>query len=159
MGIGVVDVGAGADGDQHVLPILGEDHVARPVAAAGELGVAGNVRNDGLGRAGRVQVTGVVRETLHGGGVADIDVLRIVSGIEGDAEGVVEAGGEGGDLGCLAIGADATEDDDFAGAGVGEEEIAIGRGHDEARLGEGSTAAAHVLGCSARCSGVVSPPA
>ena len=34
VGVGVVDVGAGADGDEHVLAVLGEDDVAGPVAAA-----------------------------------------------------------------------------------------------------------------------------
>ena len=34
MGVGVVDVGAGADGDEHVLAVFGEDDVAGPVAAA-----------------------------------------------------------------------------------------------------------------------------
>ena len=112
VGVGIVDVGAGADGDQHVLAVLGEDHVAGPVAAAGKLGVAGNVGNDGLGGAGGVQVAGVVREALHGGGVADVDVPGIVGGIEGDAEGMVEAAGEGLDLGGLAVGTDAAQDDD-----------------------------------------------
>ena len=49
VGVGVVHVGAGADGDEHVFAVLGEDDVARPVAAAHELRVAGNVRDDGLG--------------------------------------------------------------------------------------------------------------
>jgi hypothetical protein len=57
--VGVVDVGAGADGDEHVLAVFGEDDVAGPVAAAGELRVAGNVGDDGFRRAGGVQVAGV----------------------------------------------------------------------------------------------------
>src|ERR1035438_9337767 len=141
----MVNVRAGADGDQHMLPILGEDHVAGPVAAAGELGVAGNVRDDGLGRAGRMQVTRVVGKALHRSGVSNVNVLRIVGGIESDAEGVVQAAGEGGNLGGLAIATDAAQDDDLAGAGVGEEEVAVGRGHDQARLGESATTADHVL--------------
>ena len=34
VGVGVVDVGARADGDEHVLAVFGEDDVAGPVAAA-----------------------------------------------------------------------------------------------------------------------------
>ena len=58
---------------------------------------------------------------------------------------MIEAGGELLDLGGFAVGADAAKDEDGAGAGVGEEEIAIGRGADEARHGEGSAAESHVL--------------
>ncbi len=66
-----------------------------------------------------------------GGGVADVDVLGVgAGGVEGDAEGVVEAGGEFFDGGGAAVGGDAAEDDDGAGAGVGEEEIAVGGGAD-----------------------------
>ncbi len=60
----VIHVGAGAHGDEHMLAILSEDDVAGPVAAAGELGVAGDVGNDGLRCAGGVQVTGMVRDSL-----------------------------------------------------------------------------------------------
>ena len=71
-----------------------------------ELRVAGNVGNDGFGRAGGVQIAGVVREALDGGGVADVNVLGIGGRIEGDAEGMVEAAGEGLDLRGFAVGAD-----------------------------------------------------
>ncbi len=145
MGVGVVDVGAGADGDEHVLAVLGEDDVAGPVAAAGELGIAGDIGNDGLGRAGGVQVAGVVGNALHGGGVADVDVLRVVGRIEGDAKGMVQAGGELLDLRGFAVGADAAKNEDGAGAGVGQKEIAVGGGADEARHGEGPAAELHVL--------------
>ena len=143
-----------------MLAVFGEDDVAGPVAAAGELGVAGDIGNDGLRRAGGVQVAGVVGNALYGGGVADVDVLRVVSGIKGDAEGMVEAGGELLDLRGLAVGADAAKDKDGAGAGVGEEEIAIGCGADEARHGEGSAAEGACLPCCPRAAwGLQSPPA
>ncbi len=87
----------------------------------------------------------MVGKPLHRSGVPDVDVLRTVGGIESDAEGVVQAAGEGGDLGGLAIGTDAAQDDDLAGPGVGEEKVAIGRGHDQARHREGATTAGHVL--------------
>ncbi len=146
MGVGVVYVGAGAYGDEQVLVVLGEDDVAGPVAAAAELGVAGDVGDDGLGLAGGVEVAIFVGEALDGGGVADVDVLRVgAGGVEGDAEGVVEAGGEFFDGGGFAVGGDAAEDEDGAGAGVGEEEIAVGGGGDEAGLGEGAVGELHVL--------------
>ena len=146
VGVGVVHIGAGADRDEQVFAVLGEDDVAGPVAAARELRVAGDDRNDGLDWSHRVQVARVIREALHAGGVANVDVLGVrAGGIEGDAEGVVEAGGEGLD-GCGgAVGFDAAQDDELAGAGVGEEEVAVGRGADEARLGKGPGADAHVL--------------
>jgi len=57
---------------------------------------------------------------------------------------MVEAGCEFFDLSGLTVGADAAQDEDCARAGVGEEEIAVGRGADEARLGEGATREPHV---------------
>ena len=77
MGVGVVDVGAGADGDEHVLAVRGEDDVAGPVAAAAKLGEAGELGDDGLGRAGGVEVAGLVGEADDGVGVADVDPLGV----------------------------------------------------------------------------------
>ena len=63
--------------------------------------------------------------------------MRIgAGGIEGDAEGLVEAGGEDGDLLRFAVGVDAAEDLDLAGLAFGEEEVAVGREADEARVVE-----------------------
>ncbi len=147
VGVGVVGVGGGAYGDEEVLVILGEDNVAGPVAAAAKLGVAGDVGDDGLGLAGGLEVSGFVGEALDGGRVADVDVLRVgAGGVEGDAEGVVEAGGEFFDGGRPAAGGDAAEDEDGAGTGVGDEKIAVGSGGDVARLGEGAVGELHVLG-------------
>ncbi len=147
VGVGVVYVGAGAYGDEEVLVVLGKDDVAGPVAAAAKLGVAGDVGDDGLRLGGGVEVAIFVGEALDGGGVADVDVLRVgAGGIEGDAEGVVEASGEFLDGGGAAVGSDAAEDEDGAGAGVGQEEVAVGGSGDEARLGERAAAEFHVLG-------------
>ena len=116
------------------------------MAAAAELGVAGDVGNDGLGFGGGFEIAIFVGEALDGGGVADVDVLGVgAGGVEGDAEGVVEAGGEFFDGGGAAVGGDAAEDEDGAGAGVGQEEIAVGGGGDKARLGEGAVGELHVL--------------
>ncbi len=46
---------------------------------------------------------------------------------------------------ALPSGVDAAEDDRWAGAGVGEEEIAVGGGADEAGFGEGAAGVGHVL--------------
>ena len=67
----------------------GEHDVAGPVAAAAELGVAGDVRNDGLGGGGGVEVARVIGDALDCGGCANVDVFGILGGVEGDAEGVV----------------------------------------------------------------------
>jgi hypothetical protein len=45
------------------------------LAATPELRVAGENGDDGLDGAGRMEVAGVVRESLDGGGVANVDVL------------------------------------------------------------------------------------
>ena len=99
-----------------------------------ELGVAGDVGDDGLGRAGGVEVAGLVGEALDGGGVADVDVL---AGCRRDRRRCRRDGrGRWRSVSiCVgfAVGADAAQDEDRAGAGVGEEEIAVGRGADEAR--------------------------
>ena len=128
-----------------MLFVFGEDDVARPVAAAHELCVAGDVGNDGLGRASGVEIAQVVRDSLDGGGIADVDVPGVFSRIEGDAEGVVKPSGELLNLSSLAVGAYATKHEQRAGARVGEEQVAVGRGADEARHGESATAERHVL--------------
>ena len=128
-----------------MLAVFGEDDVAGPVASAGELGVAGNVGNDRLGRPGGVEIAGMIRNALHGRGVADVDVPRVVSGIKGDAEGMVQASCELLDLCGFAVGADAAKDEDGSGAGIGEEEIAVGCGADEPRHRERAAAESHHL--------------
>jgi len=63
-----------------------------------------------------VEIAGVVGEADDVAGVGDIDELRIIGGIEGDTEGVVETGGESCDLRGLAVGANSSQDDHLAGA-------------------------------------------
>ena len=57
-------------------------------------------------------------------------------GIEGDAEGLMEALGEDGGFFRIPFGVDAAEDLDFAGRALGEEEVAVGREANEARVVE-----------------------
>ena len=122
-------------------------------------GVSRDIGNDSFGRAGGVRVPGVIRNSLHSGGVADIEVLRIVSGIEGDAERMVQAGGKLLDLSGFAVRANAAKDEDRAGARVSEKEIAVGRCPEQPRHRECPPAQFHVLlivsplhgGCIAAC--------
>jgi hypothetical protein len=58
---------------------------------------------------------------------------------------MVEAGGEFLDVGCLAVCAYATENDDGSGAGVGEKEVTIRSGANEAGHGEGTAAELHAF--------------
>ena len=78
------------------------------------------------------------READDGGGVGDVDVPGVVGGVEGDAEGVIEAGGELFDVSGFAVGVGAAEDEDGASLRVGEEEVAVGGEADEARHDEGA---------------------
>ncbi len=136
MGVGVVDVGVGADGDEHVLPVGGKGDVAGPVAAAAELAAAGQV-GEGLRGLGRLQVAVGVGVADDRVGVADVDVFGVRTfRVEADAERHVEVVGKGGHLLRLAVGADAAEDHDLVLVGEGDEEVAVGRGADEARLVE-----------------------
>ena len=69
MCIGVISIGAGTYGDKQMLAVFTENDIARPVTASGEMGVAGNIGDDGFSSRGGVQVAGVVRETLDGSGI------------------------------------------------------------------------------------------
>jgi len=135
-GVCVVDVGAGAYGDEHLRTVTGEDDVAGPVAAAAQLGEAGELRNDLLGWARGYEIAGLVGEADDGVRVADVDPVWVDGWVEGDAEGEVEAGGEGGDLLRFAVRTDAAEDEDLVAVGVGHEDIAVRRGAEETRLPE-----------------------
>lgn len=145
MGIGVISIGAGAYGDKHMLAVFTENDIARPVAASGELGVAGNIGDDGLSSRGGVHVAGAIRESLDGGGIAHVNVPGVVGGIEGDAEGVIKAGGELLDLSGLAVRSHAAKNKESSCTGVGKKEIAVRRGADQARHGKSSLAERHLL--------------
>ena len=136
MGVGVVHVGVGADRGEELCAVLGEDQVAGPVAAAAQASAAGQVGQVFRGAAGG-EVAVFVREADDAVGVADVDPGGIGSGgVEGDAEGLVEIGGKDRDLLRLAVGAYAAKDFDFAGLALGQEEVAVGGGADEAGIVE-----------------------
>ena len=136
MCVHIVDVGVRADGGEEALAVFGEDQVAGPVTAATEASAAGKFGERLHGAAGDKIAVAVI-EADDFVGVADVDELRIgAAGIEGDAEGLVKAGGEDGGFFGLAVGADAAEDLDFAGLAFGEEDVAVGSGAEEARVVE-----------------------
>jgi hypothetical protein len=56
MRVGVVHIGARADGDEHMLAVFAEDYVARPMASACEAARSRECRDNGFRRAGGVQV-------------------------------------------------------------------------------------------------------
>lgn len=106
------------------------------MAAAAETAATGKIGELPGGTAGD-EVAIAIGEAEDGVGVTDVDPLGIRAvGVEGDAEGLVETGGEDGDLPGFAGGVDAAEDFDFAGFAFGEEEIAVGGEADEARIVE-----------------------
>src|ERR1019366_6290133 len=115
------------------------------MATARELGIARDVRDDHLGRPAGMEVAGVVRESLNGGGVADINVFWINGGVECDAKGMVQPSRELLYLGGFAFGAFAAKHEQSAGAGVAKKEIAIGSGADETRHRECTAAENHHL--------------
>ena len=101
------------------------------MTSAAEFTAAGQI-GDVLLWARGCEVAVVVGEADDFIGVADVNPLRVGSKwIEGDAEGLVEIGGEDGDLLWLAVGIDAAKDFDFAAGAVSEEEIAVGSEADE----------------------------
>ena len=117
----------------------------------GPLDVAGNLRRldeicataaarqvgDGLhGTAGR-QVSILVGEAHDGVRVSNVDPLRMRAvGIKRDAEGLVQALGEDRRFFWISLRVDAAENLDFACGALGEEEVAVGREANEARIVE-----------------------
>jgi hypothetical protein len=74
-----------------MLAVFGENDVPGPVPSACELSIAGNIWDDSLRRCSGMQVTGVIGNALYSCGVANVDVLRIVSRIKCDTNGMVQA--------------------------------------------------------------------
>ena len=97
----------------------------------------GSSGDDRLGLAGRLGVAVLVGEADDRVGVGDVDVRRVrARRVEGDAERLVEARGE--DLGQLglAVAVGVAEDLDPAGLALGDEDVAVGGGHDDAGVGQ-----------------------
>ena len=132
-GHGLGDVGGGADGDEEAGAVGGELEVAGGVVAIG-LGEAGE---DGFRGARGVEVAvavGVADDGVDGG---DVEVLGVGAwGVEGDAEGEVQAGGVDFVLGGAGGALGGAEDADAAGGGFGEDDVAVGGGAEEAGVAE-----------------------
>src|SRR5580658_3723971 len=110
-----------------------------------ELGIPGNIGNDRFRRACRMQISCVIRDSLDGSGIAHVDILGVLGGIERNAERVIEAGSELFNLRGFAVGAYAAKDEDGAGAGVSEKEIAVGSHPEQAGHRKCAPAQLHVL--------------
>jgi hypothetical protein len=106
------------------------------VSTSTELSEAWEFGNDFFSGPRGYEISGLVGESDDRVGIADVDPLRVGEGIERDAERKVEASGECGNLLGSAVGAYAAEDEDLVAVGVGEENVAVGRGAKEARLAE-----------------------
>src|SRR6202007_1108156 len=85
MRIWIIGIRCRAYRNQHIFVVLSENNVSGPVPSTLELGVSGNIRNDGFWGSSRMQIAGVVRNPLNGGRIADVDILRIYCRIEGDS--------------------------------------------------------------------------
>jgi hypothetical protein len=100
--------------------------------------------NDDLGFGRGFEVAAFVREANDAVGVGDIDPLRIVGGMEGDAVGLVQSVGKDGVLRRLRAALFKTVDRHLIGAGFGDEYVAIrGHAHDTRPAEAGSD---HVCG-------------
>src|SRR5579863_1766937 len=119
------------------------------MSTARELRETRDIRNNGFRRSRGVEITVVIGEANHGRRIPDIDVARVISGIEGDTEGMIKAGREVLEPLSFAIGADAPQDVNKARSRIGKKEVSIGSGADRPRLTEGSRSWQHVLGSSA----------
>jgi hypothetical protein len=82
----------------------------------------------------------MVRESLNGGRVAYVHIFRILDGVEGDPEGMIQAGGKLFDVRCFAVGAYAAKDEDRSSAGICKEKIAVGGRANEAGHSESAAA-------------------
>src|SRR5206468_10118177 len=115
------------------------DYIPRPVASATELSITREIGDDGLGRVGSLQISGLVGESNDGRGVSDVDPLRIrASRIKRDAKGMIEASSVGANGSCLTGVGDAAQHQDGASLRVRYEEIAVGCSMDDARHHKGS---------------------
>ena len=107
-----------------------------------------------------MKVARVICEALDRRGIADIDILWVISWIEGDAEGMVEPSGELFDLGSFTVGSKPSQDENDAGAGV----LVWKRSPLGAVRMRRGMVKVPPLSCmcsllSARCIGLASPPA
>ena len=134
--VGIVDVRVRADRHVQRLSVAREAEIARPVAAAPEEAAARQL-SDRLGRATRLDVAAAIREANDRVGVADVEPLRVAHRrIEGEPERFVQPGGEPFGHHGASVRADAAKNPNFADGALGDEQVAVRRRADEARVGE-----------------------
>jgi hypothetical protein len=86
--------------------------------------------------AGGLQVAVTVRKSHHAVGIGDIDPCRLVGGIKSDAVGLVQAAGEDALLGGPGAARRQPVDAQLIGAGIGDEQVAVGRHAHGARVAD-----------------------
>ncbi len=129
LGHAFVEVPLGADGDEHPLAVRREGEVPRPVSAGGR----GQLGDDDLGSAAGLQVAVAIGIADHPVGLGDIDPLwGGPQRIEGDAERLIQAGGE--DRALARPGGPGRGPQDADSTLHGDEHIAVGRGAQHPRL-------------------------
>ena len=132
--IGVVDVGVRADRRKQFAAIEREGEIARPVTSAAKSPATGQI-GELLHGTGGCEVAVMVREANDGVGVADVNPLWVgAERIKRDAERLMEIGGKDRHLLWFAISVDAAKHLDLAGLALSEEQIAVGRETDQARV-------------------------
>src|SRR5215813_6331743 len=131
----LIDVGIRADGDEQRLSIEREGNVSRPVSAPTRPATAWQVRNHGLSGPARFEVAVLVGKPDHRVGIRHVHVLGLwTQRVERYAEGFMQSSGKNGGLLRLAVGGDAAKNLDLAGPALGEEQIAVRSGANQARI-------------------------
>src|ERR1700743_2451646 len=72
--------------ETNIFVVFGEDNIAGPMTSTHELSISGDIGNDRFRRACSVQIPSVIGDSLNGSGVANVDILRVLNGIERNAE-------------------------------------------------------------------------
>ena len=80
MRIGIVDVRSASDRDKQILAVCGEDNIPRPMAPATQLCITRYIGDDGLRYASSFQIPRRVGEANNGGGVSDVNPMRMGAG-------------------------------------------------------------------------------
>ncbi len=123
VGQALIEVALGAHRDEQALAVGREGKVARPVSAGG----GAQLGDDHLGRAPGLQVAVAIGKADHPIGLGHIDPLRVgPRRVEGDAERLVQVGGEDRALGRMGHAARRAQDADPVV--FGDEDVAIRRG-------------------------------
>src|SRR5207248_2060572 len=141
----LVHVGDRSHRHEHLLAVVGEGDVAGPVSAAVQPAAGRNVGDDLLLPSARLEIAVLVRKPDHLPGLADVDPARIGAGrMEGDPERLLQPRGE--DLVALRLARSflGAKDADAAWRAFREEQVAVRRDADEARVVEAARELLHL---------------